>query len=403
MNRLGAAVFGLFVLAGCAVAPPGPPAKPPEARLDLVRVSFGDLPGWETDRQDEALAAFRLSCAKVAALPPDQALTNGGALKQNHSAFGRAGDWQAACRALPADPGQVRQYLETWFVPYLASDNGQTEGLFTGYYEAELKGSRKKHGPYRHPVHARPKDLVTADLGLFRPEWKGQELGGRLEGGRLVPYPDRNEIEAGALAGKGLEFLWVDDPVALFFMHIQGSGRVVLDDGGTMRIGYAARNGHPYRAIGAVLAERGAMPREAVTMPAIRAWIAAHPGEAAALMGTNPSYIFFRTVKGEGPVGAQGVALTPGRSLAVDRRFLPYGLPLWLDTTDPLAPERPLRRLMVAQDTGGAITGPVRGDIFWGHGREAEERAGTMRQKGRYFVLLPKSAAGQPEQGRAGR
>lgn len=403
-SKAAAAALGLTLLAGCAVAPPvaKPPAPP---QLNLTPIAFTGLPGWQADRQDETLAAFRKSCTKLSGLAPERSLDNGGSLKA--PVFGRAVDWQGPCAAaarVPArDPAAARAFFEAWFIPYLAADNDREVGLFTGYYEVALKASRKKHGPYRHPIHARPKDLVTADLGRFRSDWKGQELNGRLQGTSLVPYASRNEIVRGALDGKGLELFWAADPVDLFTMHVQGSGRLNLDDGGTVRVGFAGRNGHPYRSIGAELADRGVMPREEVTMPAIRAWLAAHPAEADGLLDSNPSYIFFRTVDGEGPLGAQGVALTPGRSLAVDRRFVSYGVPVWLDSTDPLDPAQPLRRLLIAQDTGGAITGPVRGDVFWGHGPEASQRAGLMKQKGRYFLLLPATARPDSQSGSATR
>jgi membrane-bound lytic murein transglycosylase A len=227
---------------------------------------------------------------------------------------------------------------------------------------------------------------------LFREDWKGQRLTGRQVDGRLVPYPTRSEIDAGALAGKGSELLWVDDAVDAFFLHVQGSGRVVMENGQLVRLGFAGRNGHPYVAIGRELISRGAIPRERMSMQAIRAWLKANPGEASEVMALNPSFIFFRIIDGEGPIGAEGVPLTPGRSLAVDPAFVPLGLPIWLDTTDPLKPEQPLRRLVVAQDTGSAIKGPVRGDLFWGFGETAAAKAGSMNQRGRYFLLLPRKA-----------
>jgi membrane-bound lytic murein transglycosylase A len=236
--------------------------------------------------------------------------------------------------------------------------------------------------------------LITADLGLFRKEWTGQMVIGRRVDGKFVPYPTRSEIDAGALAGKGYELLWVDDAVDAFFLHVQGSGRVVMEDGKVVRLGFAGRNGHSYVAIGRELIEQGAIPRERMSMQAIRAWLAAHPDQAGPVMASNPSFIFFRIIDGEGPIGAEGVPLTPGRSLAVDPEFVPLGLPIWLDTTDPLDPRQPLRRLVVAQDTGAAIKGPVRGDLFWGFGENAAARAGAMKQQGRYFLLLPKKAPG---------
>ena len=199
-------------------------------------------------------------------------------------------------------------------------------------------------------------------------------------------------IDAGALAGKHLEMVWVDDPVAAFFLHIQGSGRVELPGGKTLRVGYAGQNGHAYVAIGKVLLERGELKREEVSLQSIRRWLADHPAEARDLLAENPSYVFFQKLAG-GPVGSEGVELTAGRSLAVDLAFLPLGVPLWLAASrpnvDPSQPDLPLQRLLVAQDTGGAITGPLRGDVFWGHGAEAEEIAGRMKNRGRLWLLLP--------------
>jgi membrane-bound lytic murein transglycosylase A len=211
-----------------------------------------------------------------------------------------------------------------------------------------------------------------------------------------VPYHSRAEIEGGALAGRELELLWVDDAIAKFFLQIQGSGQVRLDDGRVVRVGYATQNGHPYRAIGRDLIEIGALTRDEVSLQTIRAWLQAHPRDAAAIMARNRSYIFFQEhpelAAADGPLGAQGVPLTAGRSLAVDRRYVPLGVPLWLETSVP-APEgpAPLRRLMVAQDTGGAIKGVVRGDVFWGGGERAEAVAGRMKSTGRYAVLLPRA------------
>jgi membrane-bound lytic murein transglycosylase A len=238
---------------------------------------------------------------------------------------------------------------------------------------------------------------VTVDLGLFRDEWKGRRIAGRVADRALLPYPDRTEIRNGALRGRGLELAWVDDPIDAFFLEIQGSGRIELAEGGVLRVGYAAQNGQPYFAIGRDLVERGALKKEEVSLQSIRAWLLAHPREAPQVLGRNRSYVFFAELKGEGPLGAEGVPLTPGRSLAVDLQYLPLGVPVWLDGKAPAptekAPARPLRRLLVAQDTGGAITGPVRGDVFWGHDEAAAAIAGRMKHPGRIWLLLPRSAA----------
>ena len=299
--------------------------------------------------------------------------------------------WEAACAELSRiSEGETRAALERLFTPYAVSFGGNDTGLITGYYEPELRGSSAPDERYRFPLYRRPGDIVVADLGAFDTDLSGRRLIGRVEEGRFVPYHERTEIENGALAGGGLELLWVDSAVDLFFLQIQGSGRVRLEDGSVVRVGYAGKNGRPYVAIGRVLIERGELNREAVSMQSIRAWLGAHPDQAADVMSANPSYVFFRIVDGEGPIGAQGVPLTAGRSIAVDPAFVPLGAPVWLETTDPLDPGTPLHRLVVAQDTGGAIKGAVRGDLFFGAGSEASERAGRMTQEGRLFVHLPK-------------
>lgn len=370
-------------------------APPPPDKLTLKPAAFTDLPGWTADRVAEAVPAFRRSCAKLTALPADRPVGPDGV-------GGTGGDWQAPCTALATlpdgDDAAARAFFERWFTPYAAANNDNRRGLFTGYYEVELEGSRTPDPAYPVPLYKRPADLIMVDLGDFADRWKGERIAGRVANGRLKPFEDRAAIEAGALRNKGLELLWLQDPVAVFFLHIQGSGRVRFPDGTETRVGYAAQNGHKYVAIGKELIDRGELAREQVSLQSIRAWLKAHPDQAPDLMNKNPSYVFFQELKGEGPNGAQNVALTPGRSLAVDSKFLPYGVPVWLDAEDPLAQnptdgQARLRRLLVAQDTGGAIRGPVRGDVFWGHGEDAEKRAGVMKSAGEYYILLPKTVA----------
>ncbi len=365
------------------------PVPPPPERLVLRAAGFADLPGWRDDSHFEAAVALRRSCAALGKLPDERPIGPGGLA-------GAAGDWRDICAAAEAVSGDTaRDFFETWFRPFAVANNDDQEGLFTGYYEASLDGAREPGNGYATPLLARPDDLVTVALGAFRDDLKGRRVAGRVVDGRLRPYPSRAEIEAGALAGRGLELVWVDDPVDAFVLHIQGSGRVALAGGGELRLGYAGQNGHPYTAIGRDLIAAGALTRESVSMQSIRAWLAANPARAQDMMDRNASYIFFRELSGAGPVGAQGVALTPGRSLAVDRKFMPLSAPVWLDTVVPDAAggERALRRLLIAQDTGGAIRGPVRGDVFWGHGDAAAEIAGRMKRRGRYFLLLPRAVA----------
>ncbi len=374
---LALAIAALAGLNGCAYLDkftdtgerPVPVAGP--GTLSLIPVPFAELPGWRGDHHAEALPALLKSCSKFATLPLDRPVTPG--------AFaGVTATWKPICDAAARLPrgndASVRYFFENWFQPHQAVGAEGLTGLFTGYYEAELTASRTPSNRYRVPVYAAPADLEAAK----------ERAGGR--------YLTRAEISGGALKGKGLEILWADDPVDVFFLHIQGSGRAVMDDGRVIRLGYAGDNGHPYASIGRELVARGAMRMEDLSMQSLRAWIAANPVQGANLMSQNPRYIFFRIVHGQdGPIGAQGVALTAGRSLAVDKEIIPYGVPLWLDVPDPLNTAVPIRRVMVAQDTGSAIKGAVRGDIFFGFGDEAAQRAGTMKATGRYYLLLPRS------------
>lgn len=372
----------LVLLASC-----GPPAD----QYTLTPVAFGDLPGWRADAAAAVLPALARSCGVLEAQPADRALG-----PEAIAAFsGTAADWRAPCAALAALPAgddkAARAYFERWFQPYTATIGGEAEGLFTGYYEAALRGAWRRSDRYSVPLHARPNDLVDVDLGRFSDEWRGQRIVGRLKGGRLEPYPARARIGSPAMAGALPVLLWVDDAADAFVLHIQGSGRVRMADGTMVRVGYAANNGHPFVSIGRKMLDRGLITPADASMGAIRAWIRANPKPARALIDEYPRYIFFRLIRGEGPVGAQGVPLTAGRSLAVDPAYVPLGAPLWLDTSHPGAPDKPLRRLVVAQDVGSAILGVVRGDLFWGTGEAAFEEAGRMKQPGQYYLLLPRA------------
>jgi membrane-bound lytic murein transglycosylase A len=346
---------------------------------------FAALPGWSEDRHAEAIPALQASCATIAAMPRAQPL--GG----NGSTARAAGSLAAACAALAAlAPGDApaRHFFETHFRPLPLG-----EDTLTGYFEPELRGSATRTRRYATPLHRRPPELVEADLGAHLSDLRGRRIAGVVRDGRLVPYHDRHAIVGGALDNRRLELVWVDDPADAFFLQIQGSGRVRLEDGRLLRLGYAGWNGHPYVAIGRFLIEQGALTRETVSMQAIRDWMArAGAAPALALMARNPSYVFFRLQEltpEQGPVGALGVPLTPMRSVAVDRLQVPLGVPVWIAGRDPLA-EAPLRRLAVAQDTGGAIRGAARADLFTGWGPEATERAGRMRDLAALWVLVPR-------------
>lgn len=357
--------------------------------LRLQAAAFEELPGWEDDSLEEALPALQRSCRRLLTQPDERALGPDGLA-------GTVGDWRAPCTHLEAtsssDPEQLRQLFQSEFTPLAVLDGEEPQGLFTGYYEAELQGSLTRKPGYEVPLYGKPGDLVEVDLQEFRADLPPERLVGRVEGGRLQPYPARAAIENGHLQGRNEEVLWVSDPVDAFFLHVQGSGVVRLDEGGEVRVGFAGSNGRPFYAIGRALIDEGIIERDKSSMQAIRDWLRANPERAQELMHRNERFIFFRLLDGPGPIGAQGVPLTPGRSLAVDPAHLPLGVPLWLETTWP-ATERPLQRLMVAQDTGSAIKGVVRGDFFWGSGESALEQAGRMRQQGRYWLLLPRAVA----------
>ena len=378
------------------VAPPAAPdcicAEPtpePSPTRQLTAARFAELPGWGEDDLAGFSDALSRSCHAL--------------MKQEDTApvgpqglAGSVADWRPICGALqslPSDAEVLRAFLESWFRPFLVSDQGKAEGLFTGYYEAEVRGSLTRSDAFPWPLYAPPDDLIRVKLGAFRADLEGQTLFGRVAGSDLVPYYSREEIDGQhKLSGRGLEVIWLADYVELFFLQIQGSGQVVLPDGQRQRVGFAASNGQPFTAIGKLLKESGQLPPDQLSAQGVMAWLSTHPAEAWALMKQNKRYIFFRLIEGDGPIGSQGVALTAGRSLAVDPSFLPLGAPLWLSTSWP-GSDQPLNRLLVAQDTGAAITGVVRGDLFWGSGAEALAQAGHMKQQGRYWLLLPASVA----------
>lgn len=397
LARILPAVF-LIALGACTpgidlkpVLPPEP-ATVPAGNVHLVPVAYQDVPNWRSGDIRAALDVFLASCERIRRRAPDGAFGN-------DPRTGRVAEWTSICDDVEQQRGAGRDSLyyliESRFQPYQVRVSGNPEGLFTGYFEAELNGSWQPGGRNTVPIYSRPDDLIAADLGEFRDEWEGTSIAGQLVDGRYVPYFSRAEINAGALVGRGLELVWVDDPIDAFFLHIQGSGRVRLDNGTYVRVGYAGRNGHRYVPIGRELIGMGALTSETVSMQSIRAWLDAHPLAAADIMNRNPSYIFFRVLEEDSPIGAQGVPLTPERSLAVDTRYIPLGAPVWLVTRDPRDEKRktPYERLMIAQDTGSAIKGGVRGDVFWGAGQAAAFAAGQMKEPGVYYVLLPRSAA----------
>ncbi len=344
-------------------------------------VALASLPGWAQEDLMNYAVTLRHSCKAnstgelrlphAPSIPmisdAHQKLCNFAMMERDHSVFKKA--------------------LEDHFDAYLVSDaEGSTQGLFTGYFEPEIKGSYKRTHHFSVPVYAKPQELIIKeDLN----SGGGKRVIGRVSQGEWVPFWTREQIVSGAIHPKPKVLAWVHDPIDLFFLHIQGSGIITFPDGSKQRVGYDGTNGRSYYAIGQELIKMGELTKENVSMQSIKAWLRSHPDQANTIMNLNPSYVFLRFVNNPyGPIGSQGVPLTPLRSLAVDRRYYPMGLPVWLDTVEPDG--APFRRMMVTQDTGGAIKGVVRGDVFWGHGDLAYDCAGRMKSTGRLFVILPK-------------
>lgn len=396
-NRILAAML-LLALAACT----SPPMKKPDVTLPSTTVpavitpptpivstklapitnytqsyklaSYELMPGWGNDDLRDAWPAFSNSCNALRSKP----------------------EWKDVCanskNVNAKDNAAIRGFFESNFLPYQVNHlDGGTDGMITGYYEPLLKGSRTKGGIFQTALYAIPNDLLTIDLSGVYPDLKNMRLRGRLVGNKVVPYASRAEILP-FLSGK--ELVWVDNAVDAFFLQIQGSGRVQLEESGeTVRIAYADQNGHPYKSIGRYLVDKGELSLDQASAQGIKAWITKNPTRQEELLNANPSVVFFKEEKvldpSIGPKGALGVPLTPQRSIAVDPTQLPLGAPVFLATTMPLS-SNPLQRLMMAQDTGGAIRGAVRADFFWGFGREPGELAGRMKQRGSLWLLLPK-------------
>lgn len=390
----------LILLAGCARAPspPCPPCPPPAPLADLllpadverlqpeaakpepaapagalVKVAWEEVDGWLEDDPAQVLAAFRESCRILGSRP----------------AWGEVCTASAGLEIQPS--GEVRNFFEQRFAPYRVDKaDGTATGLLTGYYVPDLPGSRQAAPEFPHPLYRRPDDLLTIDLRELYPALGSYRLRGRLDGQKVRPYWDRAAIDGAGRPLAGQELCWVADPVELFFMQIQGSGRISFADGTRTLVGYAEQNGHPYRSIANWLLARGIMTRDQMSMQNLKAWARANPDLVGELLASNPSYVFFRELGDlPAPLGALGVPLSAGRSIAVDPRYVPLGAPVFVASTWP-GSERPLRRLVMAQDTGGAIKGEVRADFFWGIGDEAGAYAGRTKQPLRMWVLQPR-------------
>jgi membrane-bound lytic murein transglycosylase A len=353
---------------------PGEPSKATEFNL-LRKTDWTSLSGFDQDNLTAAWGALLQSCA---------------ALKKQEA-------WRPACEAAVklASPTNesINALLYEHFTPYqVINPDGSDTGLITGYYQPLLNGSRTRTERYRYPLYTKPDDLITVELGSIYPDLANRRLRGKMNGNKLAPYYARGEIDVAQSPLAGRELIWVDDVVDLFFLQIQGSGIVKLENGESIPVGYAEQNGQPYQSIGKVLIDRGELTADKASMQGIKEWGRRNPDKLRDLLNSNPSYVFFRELPNglSGPLGALGVPIAAERSIAIDPRYIPLGAPVFLSTTYPNS-AKSMQRLMLAQDTGGAIKGAVRADFYWGTGFEAGRQAGAMKQRdSRMWVLLPK-------------
>lgn len=366
--------------------------KPDRGPADVVfrEISFSEIAGWESDDHAATLAAFRVGAPMIAATAPKR------------RALGIDGEGlRYIARRLLADPPRPgREEARRFFERHFSPRRIEAAGFVTGYFEPEVLASRTRTERFRVPLYRRPPDLVEVGDAARPAGWDPEMRFGRRTAAGLKPHFDRAAIEAGALDGLGLELAYVEDPVDAFFVHVQGSARLTFPEGGLMRIAFDGKSGHRYTSIGRLAVERGLLPREKADKDGLEAWLKAHPHEARALMRENRSFIFFRETEQEsdaGPLGAAGVPLTPFRSLAVDRTQHTFHTPVWVEApalADPEGQSAPFRKLMIAQDTGSAIVGAARGDIFFGSGAEAGSRAGRVRHPASMVVLAPNETPG---------
>ena len=363
-----------------------------EEKLRLQPIEFLEMAGWNTFSGKQVLGAaqsFKKSCAKFLRQSADKKAGN-------QSIAIQAGDWHVVCQKLkainPNNAGLLKSFFQQNFTPLRALPKDEKGGVFTGYYEAELFGSRQKTAQYKYPIYGVPKDLITIDLGQFDETLKGRTIVAQVKGNKAQQYQTRESLEKyGSKTAPVLYY--VNDYLDLFVLHVQGSGRVVLDDKSVVRVGYAGNNGHKFGSVAGYLMRSGLIDRSQASWQGIRQWAENNPNQSPKAFAANPRYIFFRNTGSDGPFGAQGVALTPYHSMAVDPKYIPLGMPLWLETTQPGMGKEPLNTLVIAQDTGNAIKGTVRGDFFWGYGAKALAKAGIMKSRGTYVLLLPNPTA----------
>lgn len=371
-------------------------ASAPQDTMTLTQVAFGDLPGWTDDDLAGAVPSFLRSCEKLAELPDDAPVGADG-----HG--GKARHWRKACRAaakLAAGAGgnaAARAMFEAEFVPYQAAGTAGPTGKLTGYYVAELHASRTRHGKFQTPVLGRPDDLAMVDLSGYIKDAHGRRIWGRFDHGELVPYYTRAEIRKGVLARRGLELIYVDDPVDLLFAQIEGSAKANLDDGTVVWLEFAGKNGRAFRGVGGILRGGGYLKPGEGTMQGIRQWFRDHPDRFDEIADQDASYVFFSVSRRPGAIGSQKAILTARRSMAVDRAFIAMSTPIWVEAHAPVPGQKGVtelwHHLLIAQDTGAGILGAVRGDIYWGDDAAAAELGGRMGGPGKYWLLLPRGVA----------
>jgi membrane-bound lytic murein transglycosylase A len=383
---------GAMATAPCTPDETTAAAGAPHDALTLTKTTFKDLPSWTGDKHAEAVPAFLKSCEKLAQLKDGEPVGHDG-----HG--GVAKQWRSACAAAakvkPGDDAAARAMFEAEFVPWVAAGKAGVDGKLTGYYVQELRGSRKKGGKYQTPVYARPKDLVMVDLSKHIKDSHGRRIWGRLDDkGELVPFYTREEIRKGALDKRGLELMYIDEPIDLLFAHIEGTAKAKMDDGSTVWLDFAGKNGRAYMGVGAILKGMGELKTPGSgTMQGIRKWFETHRSQWNDVVDKVYSFVFFVESKNGGAMGSQMVVLTGQRSMAIDRAFIAQSTPIWVETKGTVAGTGvtgPWHKLLVAQDTGGGILGAVRGDIYWGDDATAADIGGRMGGVGRYWLLLPK-------------
>ncbi|AHE67171.1 murein transglycosylase A [Legionella oakridgensis] len=364
--------------------------QPPVQELHLKQLTFTALPGWEKSNPMTSFQAFQKSCKAFLKQKPEKNVGS------KYISL-KAKDWYPICQAAQnvdvSSDKSVKMFFEQWFTPVAFYEDKPVDGLFTGYYMPMLKGSLTKTKEYNTPIYGLPRNLITVNLGLFFPELKHhRKIIGRLKGNQLIPYYTSKQITDGAIDNHAPVLAWINNRIDRQFLEIEGSGGIELTDGKTLFLGYAGENGRPYTSIARVLIDKGVMTKDTASMQRIRKYFKTHPQQVDSVLNQNQSFVFFHALPREEALGSQGVALTPGYSLAVDLQWVPMGVPVWLNTNRPDKEKKTVtfQRLMIAQDTGGAIRGPVRGDIYWGAGKEAIYIAGHMKNKGYYWLLLPK-------------